>query len=138
MMRLLPMKESKEREREPVISLVCGVPALSIGLGAMILLSSHLGSAPTGSEKFYTFENVGVEERDRMGRIIIISPVIRLLPSMQLLWMLCVGACLAGLGIHLSRRRWPHRRATTSIAGIIACAMAFFLAWILFVVAAFA
>jgi hypothetical protein len=26
-----------------VISLACGVPALSIGLGAMILLLSHLG-----------------------------------------------------------------------------------------------
>jgi hypothetical protein len=123
---------------EPVISVVCGIPALAIGLGTIILLLAHLSGVPTGSEILYKFELVAVEARDGAGQVIEgVKPVTRLLPSVQLLAMLFGATCSAGLGINLSRRRGRRRRVTTSAAGLIACAMAFFLVWILFLVAAY-
>jgi hypothetical protein len=120
-----------------MISLVCGVPAISIGLGAIVVLLSPLfGKAPDGSETFYEFSNVAVAERDSNGWIVATKPVIRLLPSSTLLGMLSVGMCWAGLGIYLGRRRSPHRRVTTSAAGMLACAIAFFAVWILILSAA--
>jgi hypothetical protein len=134
MMNLLPMKDSQETKGEPVISLACGVPALSVGLGAMLLLLTHLVYVPAGSERFYVFVEVG-RKTDSAGQI---APrANRLLPTMQLQGMLFVGACAAALGIHLSRRRWPHRRVTTSAAGLIACALAFCAGWVLWVAAAY-
>ncbi|MFI5458705.1 MAG: hypothetical protein ACHRXM_25025 [Isosphaerales bacterium] len=120
-----------------MISLVLGVPALSIGLGAMILLSSYLAGQPIGSAEFYRIELVRVEETDSRGQIVVGTPAEHILPSAQLLVMIAVGMCCGGLGIHLSRRRWRHRRVATSAAGMIACAIAFFLAWTLFAWAAY-
>jgi hypothetical protein len=136
MLILPPIKNSEGPRGEPVISLVCGVPALSIGLGAIVLLWLHLALLPLGSENFYKFERVGVNLYDPTGRLIKVQPVDRLIPTPQLQGMLFAGMCSAGLGVHLSRWRWPHRRITTSAAGIITCALAFFAGWILIVMAA--
>jgi hypothetical protein len=134
MMRLLPIKESTGRGVEPVISLVCGVPALGIGLGAMVLLLSYLADVPIGSKNFYQIENIPVDApRERIGQVITSNPIKRIIPSFQLQGMILVGMCSAGLGVYLSRRRWPRRRVTTSAAGIFVCAIAFFIVWILFV-----
>jgi hypothetical protein len=135
MMRLLPMKESKAHRGEPVISLVCGAPALSIGLGAIVLLLSYVADVPIGLKEFY--KTVPVGKRDEMGLVVRIYETENILPSRQLQGMLFAGACWAGVGIYLSRRRWPHRKVTTSAAGLIVCASAYFLAWSLFVKAAY-
>jgi hypothetical protein len=129
---------------------VCGAPALSIGLGSFILLVSYVADVPIGLKGFYDSVPVGrrdgmgkyspigpIERYGRMGRVVGVYQPTNILPSRQLQVMLFVGACWAGVGIYLSRRRWPHRRVTTSAAGLIVCAFAFFLAWILFVKAAY-
>jgi hypothetical protein len=133
MMKLLLTKETRERGGEPLISLMCGVPTLTLGLGAILLHLSYLVGQPIGSPEFYTVELVGVFATDPMGRSFAANPATYFVPSMLMLGVLFVGACCGGLGIHLSRRRWRHRPVTTSAAGMIACAAAFALAWLLFV-----
>jgi hypothetical protein len=137
--RLLPMAgphlDRHHRRGEPVISLLCGVPALTIGLGAIILLWSYLVDKPIGSAEFYQYVLISVEGTDGTG-LVAVRPVQCRLPSVQLLAMLFIGVCWAGLGIHLSRRRWPQCRVCTSAAGLIACATAFCLAWLLLALAA--
>jgi hypothetical protein len=135
-MRPLLFTESEKREGEPVISLVCGVPALSIGLGAIVLLLSYWAGRPIGATGFYRVEQVRLEETSRMGQLVVTS-VERVLPSMLLLGMVAVGMCCGGIGIHLSRRRSLHRRVATSAAGVIACAIAFFLVWMMYACAGF-
>ena len=111
MMRLLPTKESTGRGGEPVISLICGVPALGIGLGAMVLLLSYLADVPIGSKNFYQVENIPVEvPREWIGQVITSIPIKRIIPSVQLQGMILVGMCSAALGVYLSRRRWPRRQ----------------------------
>jgi hypothetical protein len=114
-----------------MISLVCGVPALTVGFGAIILLLSYLLGMPVSSKDFYQFEIMPDRQFDRSGQVIAIKAVAYILPSPQLSGMLLVGACSAGLGIHLSRRRWPHRKVTTSAIGLIVCSTAVCGMWLL-------
>jgi hypothetical protein len=51
MMRLLPMKRTGARRGEPVISLLFGVPSLTIALGTMLLLYLVIGTI--GPPRFY-------------------------------------------------------------------------------------
>jgi hypothetical protein len=127
-MKLLLIKESAEPEGEPLVSLLHGASSLMLGLGAFILISSYLVGRPIGPAGFYETASIRVEKTNAMGQVFV-TPREYIFPSMQLLVMLFVGTCMGGLGIHLTRRRWRHRKATTSAAGMIACAAAWVLAW---------
>jgi hypothetical protein len=112
-----------------MISLMCGVPSLAIGLGSLVLLTSYLIHRPIGPPGLHQIEWFRVHPT---------SPTLvsLVLPSGDLLVILGAGVWCGGIGIYLARRRRPHRRATTSIAGMMTCATAMVLAWILFAWAA--
>jgi hypothetical protein len=135
--RLLPMKEPERRSpwREPVSSLICGAPSLGIGLISLVLIASYLGGYPIGPPTFYEIELYPLAAYDPTSgqRSKLFSHI---LPSREMLGMLIAGTWSGGLGILISRRRRPYRHATTSIAGMITCGMAFFLVWILIIQAA--
>jgi hypothetical protein len=136
MMKLLPMKYPEPRSAEPLVSLVCGVPALGIGLVALIALFLQPGPGPMGAQRFLSEADVSVVERDSWGRVTYQKPAIAILPSTELLGMLTAGLCSAGLGVYLSRRRRPHCRVTTCKAGMIGCAVVLLILWMMVVVAA--
>jgi hypothetical protein len=132
-MKLLPMRERIARGGEPLVSLVCGVPALSLGLGAMILLLSYLVGVPLGPPRFYTVELAATLSIDALGRTIPMKPAECIVPSMLMLWTLFVGGSCGGLGMYLSRIRSEHRPALTSAAGLISCSIALGLASLLLI-----
>jgi hypothetical protein len=127
-MRLLLLKEEVKPEGEPLFSLLCGAPSLSIGLGAFILITSYCVGRPIGPASFYKATPIRIERTNEMGQVLVTLREY-IFPSEQLVAMLFVGACLGGLGIHLARRRGRQRKATTSAADMIACAAALILAW---------
>jgi hypothetical protein len=118
------MKESVGLRGEPVISLMCGVPSLTIGLGSLVLLASYLIHRPIGPPSLYEVEWF----RARPSSPTFVSLV---LPSGDLLLMLAAGLWCGGFGIYFARCRRPYRRATTSIVGMTTCATAFVLTWLL-------
>ena len=130
-MRLLLLKEEVEPEGEPLGSFLCGVPSLTLGLGALILISSYWVGKPIGLAIFYQTASIGVETTNPMGQVFVTQREY-IFPSVIMLFMLLVGICLGGLGIHEARRLGRQRKATTSAAGMITCAAALFLAWSLF------
>jgi hypothetical protein len=131
-MRWLPMEEARDRRRggESLASLMAGVPSLAIGLVSSVLLASYLLQRPFGPPGLYRVERFPAVRSPVTGQAIGQSTVSLVLPSSTLLGMLVAGAWCGGLGIILDCRRGHRRRATTSIAGTIACAAAFLLAWI--------
>ena len=137
MMNLLPKREPRSEPDEPLVSRMCGVLAFTIGVLASYILLVHV-SEPTWGPKdgLVRREAVRVTEPSTTGIVTRTETVDRLIPSMELLGMLCVGGCLSGLGIYVSRRRSPDCRIFVSAAGLIACVLAFVLAWILLAVAA--
>jgi hypothetical protein len=137
MMRLLPMKTTGSRRGEPMISLLFGVPSLTIALGTMILLLLYLVVGSIGPPRFYQVVLVPAEGTDRSGRVVVKNPNEYTVPSMQLFGMLGVGMGCGCLGIELSRRQGAHRKVNTSLAGVIGCAIALGLAWFLYTRAAF-
>jgi hypothetical protein len=137
MMKLLPMKlkhPTTWREGEPLISLLCGVPA--VGIGLVVLIAIILLSRPTGTNRFFIDEDVSVVERDSRGLVTYHKPATAAIPSVEILGILSAGMSCAGLGIYLSRRRRPHCRVTTCKAGMISCATVFFILWLMIVLAA--
>lgn len=130
-MNLLPMRQTEYRPAERMPSIVLGVTSLSIGLGALILLSSYLMDRPIASSEFYAVELVKVVDQDASGKPIVMNPVKRIVPSMTMIWALFFGACNGGLGIHLSLTESNDRKATTSAAGLLACSLAFALVLVL-------
>jgi hypothetical protein len=135
-MKLLPMKYSERPSGEPLVSLLCGVPAVGIGLVALIALFLQPGGGPMGVKRFFSEEDVSVVERDKRGLVTYQKPAIAMLPSAVFSGMLSAGLCSAALGVYLSRRRRPHCRVTTCEAGMIVCAIAFFIQWMIVVDAA--
>jgi hypothetical protein len=131
-MKLLPLKEPKEDNRERMASFACGVPSVALGIGGMILLISYVAGVPVGSQEFYNVEVVRNEAKDAMGKPILMTPSEYIVPSTLMLWTLWLGACCGGLGMHLTRCRWPNRSAKTSASGLIACSVAFALSWLLY------
>ena len=136
-MRLLPMKTSVARRGEPMVSLLFGVPSLTIALGRWSCYCSSCVVGSIGPPRFYQVVLVRVEGTDRSGRVVARNPDEYTVPSMQLLGMLGVGLGCGCLGIELSRRRGAHRRVSTSLAGVIGCGIALGLAWFLYTRAAF-
>jgi hypothetical protein len=134
-MRILLLREEVEPEGEPIGSFLCGVPSLTLGLGALILNSSYWVGQPIGLDIFYQTASIGVETTNPMGQVFV-TPREFILPSALMLFMLSVGTILGGLGINEARCRGRQRKATTSVAGMITCAAALFLAWSLFAWAA--
>jgi hypothetical protein len=133
-MRLLPMgPPTIRREGEPVISLVCGVPAVSIGIGALFVC---LFAGPPGAHRFFNTQDFSIVERDTWGLVMYQKPSSATLPSTELLGMLSAGFGSAALGIYLSRRQRPQCRVTTCKAGMIVCSIIFFLLWTMIVIAA--
>jgi hypothetical protein len=131
---LLPMNEPRPSARrgEPVISLMCGAPSLTIGLVTLVLLASYLLACPIGPRQFYRIERFATlssssatfSEADRTYMISLV------LPSPALLCLLACGLWCGGLGVYLVGRlprRWP----VTSLAGTITCGLALVLAWLL-------
>jgi hypothetical protein len=131
-MKLMPVKESKKDNRERMVSFVCGVPSLTLGIGGMILLFSYVVGMPIGSQQFYNVELVSDDAKDALGKRILMKPTEYIVPSTLMLWMLWLGACCGGLGMHLTRVRWANRSARTSASGLIACSAAFALSWLLY------
>jgi hypothetical protein len=136
MLNLLAMKRPRSERGEPLLSWLCGVPAITIGVGAIWILLSQLGEEPIGSETFFRSESVGVTERRLTGEAVGASTVNRSIPSMQFLGMVTLGGCVAGVGIFASRLRSPDCKTVVSAIGLIACVLAFVVAWIFFAVAA--
>jgi hypothetical protein len=135
-MKLLPMRYSERRSGEPLVSLVCGVPAMGIGLFALIALFLQSVPGPMGVKQFFSEEDVSVVERDNRGLITYRKPAIAILPSAVFLGILSAGLCSAALGVYLSRRRRPHCRVTTCKADMIVCAIVFFIQWTMVIIAA--
>jgi hypothetical protein len=135
-MKLLRMRKTENRNGERMISVVCGVPSVTLGLGGIVLLLSYLVGSPIGSPKFYNIEFVQVTALDTLGKPMEMRPAEFIIPSILMLWTLCLGACCGGLGIYLTRLRWRDRSARTSATGLIACSVAFALAWLLVAYAA--
>ncbi len=131
-MNLLPMRESKRDHGERMISLVCGVPSLTLGIGGMILILSFVGGTPVGSRQFHNVELVTDDAKDDVGNLITTKPREYIVPSHLMLWTLWLGACCGGLGMHLTRLRWANRSAKTSASGLIACSLAYALSWLLY------
>jgi hypothetical protein len=131
-MNLLPMRETKQDNSERMISLVCGVPSLTLGIGGLILLLSFVGGMPVGSGKFHNVELVTDDAKDVLGNSITTKPMEYIVPSHLMLWTLWLGACSGGLGMHLTRLRWANRSARTSASGLIVCSLAYALSWLLF------
>jgi hypothetical protein len=115
-----------------MISLLCGVPALTLGLGALTLLLSYLVGRPIGSTQFYRVELVSRVETNRSGEPVTMNPIERIVPSGLMIGVLFVGTCCGGIGIHLTRLRWPRHPIKASAAGVILCSVAFALVLVLF------
>jgi len=135
-MKLLLMKSPERRSAEPLVSLVCGAPALGIGLVALVALFLPPAQGRMGAKRFFSEEDVSVVERDSRGLVTYQKPAVAIVPSTEFLGMLSAGLCSAALGIYLSRHRRPHCRVTTCKAGIIVCAFVFFILWTMIVIAA--
>ena len=102
---LLPLKRSRGPRGEPVISLMCGVPSLAIGLGSLVLLASYLIHRPIGPSGLHEVEWFRVSPS---------SPTLvsLVLPSGDLLVMLGAGVWCGGIGISVIpswRPRWRGR-----------------------------
>jgi hypothetical protein len=130
-MKLLALKVPKEDNRERMISFACGLPSVAIGIGGMILLISFVLGMPLGSPEFHTVQFVRNEATDAMGKPILMNPSEYIVPSTLMLWALWLGACCGGLGMQLTRVRWPNRSAKTSAIGLVACSVAFALSWLM-------
>jgi hypothetical protein len=70
MMRLLPMKRTGSRRGEPVVSLLFGVPSLTIASGTLLVLLLDLVVGFIGPPRFYQVVLVRVEETARSGRVV--------------------------------------------------------------------
>ncbi len=136
MLNLLAIKAPRSDRGETLLSWLCGVPAITIGVGAIWILLSQLGDDPIGSDTFFRSEPVGVTERRLTGEAVGVSTVNRSIPSMQFLGMVTLGVFFAGVGIFASRLRSPDCKTVVSAIGLICCVLAFVLAWIFFAVAA--
>jgi hypothetical protein len=129
-MKLLPLMVREQPRGEPVISLMCGVPSLTIGVGLTVLLVSYLLHRPIGSPSLYEIKWYRLYPSSEQNLVSLV------VPSGDFLVMLAGGAWCGGIGIYLARRRHPGRSATTSIGGMITCATALVVAWFLIVRAA--
>ena len=125
-MERLPLVRSAEPKGESLVSLACGVPSLTVGLGALILLSSYLARMPIGSSQFYRVQ--------ALGRA---APVRYFFPSTELLWGVTIGTWCAGLGIYVSRRRYRDRKISICAAGLSVCGLAFLVSWLMLAWASF-
>jgi hypothetical protein len=134
---ILPTTVPRHRLAEPMISLILGVPAAGIGLVVLIAIFVRPDQGLSGTRRFFAEEDVSVVERDIRGLVTYQRPRTAIVPSTELLGILSAGLSCASLGIYLSRRRRPYCRVTTCKAGMIACASAFFILWLMIVVAAF-
>jgi hypothetical protein len=115
---------------------MAGVPALTIGLLAMMVLASYMIDRPFGPPGFYRVEQFPAFRPSSSGSMTPIPSVGVVLPSLELLGLLVAGAWCGCFGIYIASRRGQARRATTSIVGTIACATAFVMAWVWVAVAA--
>jgi hypothetical protein len=135
-MKLLPDNNTDKRFVDSLIWLISSVPALCIGVGSTFLLLSYWAGEPVGPAELYQRELIQAEEPNSRGRVMADNRAEHIVPSPILLVFVAVGMCCGGLGIHLSHRRWPGQRISAPAAGMIACAIALFLAWTLHVWAA--
>lgn len=110
-MKLLPLKETKEDNRERMISVACALPSAALGIGGMILRFSYVVGIPIGSQQFYDVELVSNDVTDAWGKTIFLNPSEYIVPSTLMLWALWLGACCGGPGMHLTRVRWANRSA---------------------------
>jgi len=120
-----------------MISLMCGAPSFSVGVGSLILLVSYMIDRPIGPPALYTIEWLPVVRSAATGSAVGMPAFTVVLPSAELLGMLVAGIWCGGLGIVIAGSRRPYRRATTSIVGVVICTTAFVLAWFLFARASF-
>jgi hypothetical protein len=134
-MKVAPLKQPVKRAGESIMSIICGTFALVLGSAAIVLLLSYLVGHPIGPARFYVTEQIQVRDSSRQAQAVPV-PYKYFLPSLPLLAILIAGACSSGLGIHVTRRRWPNRKAITSSIGMIVCAVGLCLAWCLVVWAA--
>jgi hypothetical protein len=105
-------------------------------LVAIVLLGSYLAGVPIGPAVLYSVELVRGEAIDATGRSLGDEWRKCYLPSMLLLSGLLLNACVAGIGIHLSRKRRKNRAARTSSAALVLSTVAFVLVWTLWILAA--
>jgi hypothetical protein len=123
---------------ESLSSLLTGIASLTMGLGATIVILSCYFGKPYGAEDL--FESQIVVEQVRLpggtGTGVARKVTSRLMPSWQLISMLLVGGCLGGLGIALSRRQIPPRRAVVSGIGLAVCVVGSLLGWFLIMLVA--
>jgi hypothetical protein len=60
MLTLQPMREPEKPTSEPMVSFLCGVPSLAIGVGGLIILLSYAIGFPIGSRVFSNADVVNV------------------------------------------------------------------------------
>jgi hypothetical protein len=120
---------------EPLSSWLTGIVSLTMGLGATIVLLSCFFGTPFGAEHLFESQVI-VEQVSLPGGTGIAGKVTsRLMPSWELISFLLVGGCLGGLGIALSRRQNPPRRAVVSAIGLAVCVVGSLLGWFLIMLA---
>ena len=133
---LLKMKGRSEPIDEPLISLLCGVPALICGFGVSILMLSYLIWSPIGPPDFYEVIQIPYEGVTASGNPYpALAP--RIVPSPGLLGTLLLWVAICSVAIFAIRQYWPRRRVNFAAAGLLMCLFAFALGWLLILISAF-
>ncbi len=109
-MRLLAMREPRHRRRhgEALASLMGGVPSLTIGLLAIVLIASYMLHEPVGPPGFYRVEWFPASRPSVRGGTWPVPSVSLVLPSATMFGMLAAGLWSGGLGIYAAG---GHRQA---------------------------
>ncbi len=123
-------KTRRRRPGDPVISLVLGAPSLTIGIMAIVLLTSYYQASPIGPPTFYLFESHLL--RPPFGGYVraLDGHVNTVVPSARMVGILIGGAWCGWGGIYFSRRQ-GQRSPKMAIAGFVLCGAAFVLTWLL-------
>jgi hypothetical protein len=105
-----------------VLSVLFGVIAYLIGVGALFLLASYYNAKPVGYEGFYfagTFTVTGPSER---GETLVYERSY-IWPSFKFFELLVVGTAAGAIGIKVARLR-RRRSVLTPAVGLLVCIVA--------------